>query len=208
VKSPQRAAKGEESVTVGEGVASNEALLARVAERDSGALGELYTHLAPGLLGMALKILPDRASATDIIEKTFVRLWHEARRFPHDGSSAAAWLTLTARRFAVEARRARQKLPALPGTHADPVVEFTWLPRPEEVARIEERRELLKKVLNQLPNAQRGVLELVVLEGYTEEEIAAKLGEPLGRVQSGLRAGMRFLRHRLRAVLGTWSANI
>jgi RNA polymerase sigma-70 factor (ECF subfamily) len=189
-------------------VASNEALLARVAERESGALGELYTRLAPGLLAMTLKILPDRPSAIDIIEKTFVRFWHEAGRFPHEGASAAAWLTLTARRLAVEARRARQKLPPLPAAHADPVVEFTWLPRPEEVARLEQRRDLLKKVLNQLPKAQRAVLEMVVVEGYTEEEIAAKLGEPLGRVQSGLRAGMRFLRHRLRAVLGTWSANI
>jgi RNA polymerase sigma-70 factor (ECF subfamily) len=195
-------------VTVGEGAASNEALLARVAEHDSGALGELYTRLAPGLLGMTLRILPDRSAATGVIEKTFVRLWQEAGRFPREGTSAAAWLTFTARRFAVEARRARQKLPALPGAHAGPVVEYTWLPGPEEVARIEERRGLLGKVLNQLPKAQRGVLELAVLEGYTEEEIATKLGEPLGRVQSGLRAGMRFLCHRLRAVLGTWSANI
>ncbi len=195
-------------MTVGEAVASNEALLARVAERDSAALAELYTRLAPGLLAMTLRILPDRASATDVIEKAFVRLWHEARHFPHQGASAAAWLTLTARRLAVQARRARQKLPSLPATQADPVIEFTWLPRPEKVSRLEERRDLLKKVLNQLPEAQRAVLEMVVVESYTEEEIAAKLGEPLGRVQSGLRAGMRFLRHRLRAVLGTWSANI
>jgi RNA polymerase sigma-70 factor (ECF subfamily) len=193
---------------VGEGAASNEALLARVAGRDSGALGELYTRLAPGLLGMALRILSDRAAATEVLEKTFVRLWHEAHRFPRDGASAAAWLALTARRLAVDARRARQGLPALPGAHVNAVGEYAWVPQPAEVARIEERRELLKKVLSQLPKAQRAVLELAVFEGFTEEEIAAKLGEPLARVQSSLRAGMRFLRHRLRAVLGTWSANI
>ena len=161
------------SVIVGEGVASNEALLARVAERDSGALGELYTRLAPGLLGMVLRILPDRAAATEILEKTFVRLWHEADRFPPVGASAAAWLALTARRLAVDERRARQGLPAPSGAHVNAVGEYAWVPRPEEVARIEERRELLKKVLNQLPKAQRAILELVVLEGYTEEERAA-----------------------------------
>lgn len=195
-------------MAVGDGVASSEALLARVAEHDSSALGKLYTRFAPGLLGMALNILPDRASAAEVVEETFVRLWNVARRFPRDGASVAAWLALTARRLAVDMRRARQRLPALPRTNANEISEYAWLPGPEEVARIEERRELLRKVLNQLPKAQRMVLELVVLEGCTEEEIAAKLGEPLGRVQSGLRAGMRFLRHRLRAVLGTWSANI
>jgi len=85
---------------------------------------------------------------------------------------------------------------------------LSWLPRPEVVARLEERRELLKKVPNQLPKPQREALELAVLGGFTEEEIAVKLGEPLGRVRSGVRAGMRFLRHRLRAISGTWAANI
>jgi len=195
-------------VAVGDSAASTEALLARMREHDSSALGELYTRLAPGLLGMALNILPDRASAAEVIEKTFVRLWNVARRFPRDGASVTAWLVLTARRLAVDARRARQKLPPLAEVNLNATSDYAWLPRPEEVARIEGRRELLRKVLNQLPKAQRGVLELVVLEGCTEEEVAAKLGEPLGRVKSGLRAGMRFLRHRLRAVLGTWSANI
>jgi RNA polymerase sigma-70 factor (ECF subfamily) len=191
-----------------DGAVSNEMLLARIATRDSGALGELYARLAPGLLGLTLRVLPYRAVAADVIEKTFLHAWHEAGNFPRGGASVAAWLTMTARRLAVEARRDRQGLPALPSSQARPVVDYLWLPRPEDVTRIEERRELLRKVLNQLPKAQRAMLELAVLEGYTEEEVAAQLGEPLGRVQSGLRAGMRFLRHRLRAVLGTWSANI
>jgi RNA polymerase sigma-70 factor (ECF subfamily) len=195
-------------VVVGGGAASEEALLARLAERDSGALGELYTRLAPGLLGTVLRILPDRAAAAEAIEKAFLGLWHQAGCVPRGGASLAAWLVLRARRLAIETRRARQKLPALPSASVNPAVECTWLPAPEDVARLEARQALLRKVLNQLPKGQRAVLELVVLEGYTEQEVAAKLGEPLGRVQSGLRAGMRFLRHRLRAVLGTWSANI
>jgi RNA polymerase sigma-70 factor (ECF subfamily) len=189
-------------------VVSHEALMIRVAEHDPGALGKLYMRLAPGLMGIALKILSDRAAAADIIEEAFLILWNAARRFPRDGASVAGWLALTTRRLAVDARRARQKLPALAGANSSPVGEYAWLPRPEEIARMEERCELLRKVLNQLPKAQRVALELAVLEGYTEEEIAARLGEPLGRVKSGLRAGMRFLRHRLCAVLGTWSANI
>ena len=116
---------------------------------------------------------------------------------------------ITARTAAVELRRKQQKLPALPRIHTGLLdSSFAWLPSPQAIVRLEGRRELLKKVLNQLPKPQREALELAVFEGYTEEEIAAKLGEPLGKVKSGLRAGMRFLRHRLRAVTGTWAANI
>lgn len=186
-----------------------EALLARVAEREEAALGELYDRYAPGLLGMVLRILPHRSAAEEVIEDVFVRVWNEARHHPHEGHSVAAWLVITARNVAIERRRAARKLPALarrpPGALQK---SLFWLPRSEEIALLEERRELLKKVVNQLPKPQRHALELAVFEGYTEVEIAEKLGEPLGRVQAALRAGMRFLRHRLRAVLGTWSANI
>ncbi|MBZ5514344.1 MAG: sigma-70 family RNA polymerase sigma factor [Acidobacteriia bacterium] len=187
---------------------SHEALATRAAERDLGAFAELYGRLAPGLLGMALRILPDHAAAAGIVEQAFVLFWNETRRFPRDGASVAAWLSLTARQIAVNTRRSRLRLPAVSGSKTSPLGDYAWLPHPEEIARIEERRELLRKVLHQLPKDQRDALELVVFEGLTEEELAARLGEPLGRVRSGLRASMRFLRHRLRAVLGTWSANI
>jgi len=186
-----------------------EALLARVAERDEGALGKLYDLCGPGLLGLALQILPDRRAAEEVVEGAFVRLWNEARHQAHAGHSVAAWLVITTRNAAIERRRAERQLPALARRPPRPPQHlFSRLPRPEEIARLEERRELLKKVVNQLPQPQRYALELAVFEGYTEAEIAEKLGEPLGRVQAALRAGMRFLRHRLRAVMGTWAANI
>jgi RNA polymerase sigma-70 factor (ECF subfamily) len=114
-----------------------------------------------------------------------------------------------ARHAAVQRRRGEQKLPPLARSQPDPLQKsFAWLPRSEEIARLEERRDLLRKVVNQLPKPQRHALELAVFEGHPEAEIAAKLGEPLGRVRAVLRAGMRFLRHRQRAVLGTWAVNI
>ena len=188
---------------------TSEALLARAARHDAEALGELYMRFAPALLGMLHRILPDRAAAEEVLDRVFLHAWKEAPRYPCEGASAAAWLFIAARTAAVELRRTQQKLPALSGNQADRVdSSLAWLPSPEVIARLDERRELLKKVLNQLPKPQREALELAVFEGYTEEEIAAKLGEPLGRAKSGLRAGMRFIRHRIRAVTGIWAANI
>jgi RNA polymerase sigma-70 factor (ECF subfamily) len=184
-------------------------LLARIAEHDGAALAELYQRCAPALLGMVRRILGERGAAHQVVEDVFVRLWHEARHDPHQEASVAAWLVVVARNAAVDRRRAERKLPPLAHSRPDPLEKsFAWLPRPQEITRLEERRELLRKVVNQLPKPQRQALELAVLEGHTEAEIAAKLGEPLGRVRATLRAGMRFLRHRLRAVLGTWAVNI
>jgi RNA polymerase sigma-70 factor (ECF subfamily) len=97
--------------------------------------------------------------------------------------------------------RARKSPPAM-------LWPAAWIPSPEEVAQVEERLDLLQKVINQLPKHQRGVLELSMFGGYSEEEIARELDEPLGQVRTALCAAVTYLRHRRRAVMGTWAANI
>lgn len=189
--------------------ATSEELLARVVAREEDALGELYDRLAPGLLGMLVRILSDRGAAEQVLQDVFLRFWNEARRHGRERGSVVAWLVLMARSAAIERLRAQRKLAALARTGAEATGKsLACLPRAEVIALLDQRRDLLKKVLSQLPKPQREALELAVFEGYTETEIAQKLGEPLARVKTGLRAGMSFLRHRLRAVLGTWAANI
>jgi RNA polymerase sigma-70 factor (ECF subfamily) len=83
-----------------------------------------------------------------------------------------------------------------------------WLPQPKEISLIDDRLVLLHKAINQLPKPQRQALELAVLGGLRESEIAAEMGEPLGKVRSSLRAAVTFIKHRRRAVCGTWAANI
>ena len=83
-----------------------------------------------------------------------------------------------------------------------------WTPRPEEIAHLDERLDLLHRVLSELPKPQHRALELAVFGGLTEEEIAQEFGEPLGKVKTAMRAAITFLRHRRRAVMGTWAANL
>jgi RNA polymerase sigma-70 factor (ECF subfamily) len=87
-------------------------------------------------------------------------------------------------------------------------VPSAWLPQPKEITLIDDRLTLLHKVIDQLPQPQRQALELAVFGGMSESEIAAEVGEPLGKVQRSLRAAVTFVKHRRRAVCGTWAANI
>jgi len=93
-------------------------------------------------------------------------------------------------------------------TPAQGPVPLAWLPLPKEISLIDERLVLLHKAINQLPKPQRQALELAVFGGLRESEIAAAMGEPLGKVRSSLRAAVTFVKHRRRAVCGTWAANI
>ncbi len=192
-------------------VSTAEELLARVRERDASALGELYDTYAPALLGLTVRILEDRHQAEEVLDEVFLRLWDEARLSGHEGSSVAARMMVMARSAAIDRLRAQRAPASAPSARPrfDPLgIPSAWLPTPEEVSALDDRRELLKKIIQQLPEAQRDALDRAAFGGYTEVELAEKLGEPLGRVRTELRAGMRFLRHRLRAVLGTWSTSI
>ncbi len=189
--------------------ANPEELLARVADHDLGAMSELYDRFSPKLFGMLVRMLGDRESAEQVLEETFVRMMSEARRITRAGGSAAVALALVGRARALERRRSisRSGTERRSGGGFDRQV-FSYLPKAEEVALLEERRELLKKVLGQLPEAQREALEKLVVEGRSETEIAAQLNEPPARVRAGLIASLGFLRHRVGAVMRTWTAAI
>jgi RNA polymerase sigma-70 factor, ECF subfamily len=85
---------------------------------------------------------------------------------------------------------------------------LAWLPQPKEINAIDDRLGLLHKAIDQLPKPQRQALELAVFQGMRESEIAVELGEPLGKVRSSLRAAVTYIKHRRRAVCGSWAANI
>jgi RNA polymerase sigma-70 factor (ECF subfamily) len=192
-----------------ESVAGFPATLARIAARDKSALLELYVRLAPGLLAITSQITPDPEGGTSAVEETFVRLWREAPRFPRETASVVPWLVLTARRMALQKRLGRHAAQrGLSPANQWGGGSYAWLPSQDEFTRLEQRRELLRRTVRQLPKQQHEALMLAVWEGLGEEAIAQRLGEPLARVQSSLRAGMRFIRHRMRVVLGTWSAQI
>ena len=107
-------------------------------------------------------------------------------------------------------RKTVERSPVKPDPHAGvfPSALQIWLPRTEDIALAEARLGLLQRAFDQMPKPQRHALELAVFEAYNESEIAAQLGEPLGKVSAGLRAAFTFLRHRQHAVLGTCTADI
>jgi RNA polymerase sigma-70 factor (ECF subfamily) len=120
----------------------------------------------------------------------------------------AVWFVAVARGLALERLRRAAGPSASAGGAYLPAETLIWLPTPEEVLDVEERLGLLQKIVNQLPQSQRRALELAFFEGPSAEGIAPALGVPMARAMAELRAALSFLRHRLRAVLGRWTADI
>jgi RNA polymerase sigma factor (sigma-70 family) len=169
---------------------SDEELLEAVATGDERALGALYDRFGRVAYGVALRILRDRALAEDAVQEAFLAVWRSADGYRRERAKPATWILTLVHRRAVdlvrrEDRRRAEPLDEEPDGVADSV--------PEE-ADVRERRTAVQTALRRLPPDQRQALELAYYGGYTQSELADRLGVPLGTVKSRMFAGLTRLR--------------
>jgi RNA polymerase sigma-70 factor (ECF subfamily) len=186
----------------GEGVLRDARLMAQVVAGNTGALEVLYDRYAPAVMGLALKMLGDRAAAEEIVQETFWRVWSNAASFETQRGPFAGWLFGIARNLTIDLCRRRKVRP-------QPVLTEEELERveraPDPGADVAEsawamiRHASVRAALMALPPEQRRVIELAYFRGMTRQEIAKLTGEPLGTVHTRARLALRKLREALLA---------
>jgi RNA polymerase sigma-70 factor, ECF subfamily len=172
---------------------SDEALVALVARADEEALAELYDRFGRVAYGLALRIVRDPALAEDAVQEGFLAVWRSAARFVAERAKASTWiLTLTHRRAVdlvrKEQPRRAEPLDVAPHESGDDTQEEAWL---------RLRRARVQEALKQLPDKQREAIELAYYGGFTQSELADRLGEPLGTIKSRMFSGLSNLRDML-----------
>jgi RNA polymerase sigma-70 factor (ECF subfamily) len=173
---------------------SDEALVALAARSEQTALAELYDRYGRTAYGLALRVLRDQALAEDAVQEAFLTVWRTASRFMPERGKASTWILTLVHRRAVDAVRREQRRRADSLELADePAVEGA-----EEDAFLRLQRERVQSVLRQLPDAQREALELAYYGGFSQSELAERLGQPLGTIKSRMFGGLS----RMRELLG------
>ncbi|MEJ7793205.1 MAG: sigma-70 family RNA polymerase sigma factor [Gaiellaceae bacterium] len=172
---------------------SDEALVALVARSDETALAELYDRIGGIAYGLAFRVLRDESLAEDAVQEAFLGLWRTAGSFVPERAKASTWLLTLVHRRAVdlvrrEQRRRSDPLEDAPEPTTDSAEDDAWL-------RLE--RERVQGALAQLPDQQREAIELAYYGGYTQSELADRLGQPLGTIKSRMFSGLARLRELL-----------
>jgi RNA polymerase sigma-70 factor (ECF subfamily) len=169
---------------------SDEAVVALAARGEDSALGELYDRFGRVAYGLALRVVRDPTLAEDAVQDAFVDVWRGASRFMPERAKASTWILTFVHRRAVdvvrrEQRRRSEPAEAHPALATEAADEEVWL---------RLQRERVQRALRQLPDQQREALELAYYGGFTQSELADRLGQPLGTIKSRMFSGLATLR--------------
>ncbi len=168
-------------------------LLGRVAAGDEGAFARVYDMLSPRVFGLILRVLVDRAQSEEVLQEVFLEIWQSASRFSPNRGQGRSWVLTIAHRRAVDRVRSSQA-----STDRDVRAGFRDLDVahdavPEQVE-LRIAGERVAAALSALPDAQREALTLAYYGGYSQSEIAAMVGSPLGTIKTRMRDGLSRLR--------------
>ncbi len=187
------------AVTIDDATVSDEALLARLRDRDDddAALATLYDRHGRAAYALALRVVGDGGTAEDVVQDAFVTIWRRAETYHPERGTPRAWLLTVVRNRAIDVLRS----PARAGPPTTPVDSLVLAApdSPEEDAVRAAEGGVVREALAELPPEQRAVVDLAYFAGLTYPEVAERMGVPLGTVKSRMRLALE----RLRALLRT-----
>jgi len=183
-------------------------LVRRIRAGDRGAVDGLYERFRRPAFALARRILADDVLAEDVLQDVFVTVWRDPGAFDRSRGSVASWVLTMVHHKAVDAVRReeshRRRQARAEEDLARSVPTATRDVQDEVLSRGVSQR--VRTALGGLPAVQREALTLAYYGGYTQREVAALTGAPLGTVKTRMLAGMRRLREELGERAGGRSA--
>ncbi len=176
---------------------SDEDLMARLARNEHSALETLLDRYARIITGVIFNVVRDEAETEEVLMEVFLHSWKIASQYSPAKGKALGWLVTMARRRGIDRLRKRQRYSAATG-RLQVAVEHdpeAWIApqNAEKDTECSDLRSFIRAKLNDLPVAQREVIEFTFYQGMSQREIAAQTGIPLGTVKTRIELGLKKL---------------
>lgn len=173
------------------------AILRRIVERDPQGVELLYERYSGIAFALAYRLLGERGSAEDVVQEAFLNVWRQGATYDTRRGTVRTWLlTIVHHRAVDRMRSARSKAGAdtvIDDAMPLPAKEDTWT---EVMQGLEHER--VRQAMAALPPEQRQVVDLAYYGGFSQTEIAQRVGIPLGTVKGRTRLALDKLRDLLR----------
>ncbi|MFB9843757.1 RNA polymerase sigma factor [Mucilaginibacter ginsenosidivorans] len=170
---------------------SEDELIRALRNREKIAVEALYDMYSSSLYGVISRIVVDTATAEDVLQDTFVKIWNSFTTYSSDKGRLFTWMVNIARNLAIDKIRSKDFKNQNKNQELENNVTFI-----DEQRNTVYKPELMgiKDLVDKLKPEQKSILDLVYFKGYTHVEAADELGVPLGTIKTRLRMAIVQLR--------------
>lgn len=170
---------------------SEEELVLALKNREKIAVEALYDMYSASLFGVISRIIIDEATSEDVLQETFVKIWHSFPSYSADKGRLFTWMVNIARNLSIDKLRSKDFKNHSKNQELENNVTFI-----DEQRNTVYKPELmgLKDLVQKLKPEQKSILDLIYFKGYTHVEAADELGIPLGTIKTRLRMAIIELR--------------
>lgn len=181
---------------------TDEQLIARVLDGQQAAFADLVRRHHAKVHALCASMLHDRAAADDAAQEVFLKAYDHLADFRGD-ARFSTWLYRVATNKCLDARRAesRRRSESLEALTEGEDEKLRWLlADPRDRLHFIEEADLVKKVLDRLPEDHRLILTLREMQGLDYKEIAETMECTVDAVKARLQRARRDFRDTLRHI--------
>jgi RNA polymerase sigma-70 factor (ECF subfamily) len=174
-------------------------LLHNLKNGDLKAFDQLYAHFHMKVFQLAMRFLPYKEDAEEIVQNVFIAIWNNREDIDERRNVDAYILTIARHNIYNALRKAvyRQGYFDYLHHHTDDHSYVT-----EEVVMYNELDHLMHKFLNDLPPKRREIFRLFREEGLSYKEISQRLSITASTVNSQLTKAIDYIRKNIRLAYG------
>jgi RNA polymerase sigma-70 factor (ECF subfamily) len=162
-------------------------------------VADVYDRYRRPAFALARRILADDTLAEDVLQEVFLSLWRDPGAYDPTRGGFSSWLLAMVHHKSVDAvRREESHRRRQVRAEEEMARDIPLAARDvEDDAWAHAVADRVRLGLRTLPALQREALTLAYYGGYTQREVAALTGAPLGTVKTRMLAGMRRLKEEL-----------
>ena len=173
-------------------ILADEDLMSLMDGGDAGAFAALYDRHSRAGYSLAYRMMGEKQAAEDLTQDAFLKVWRSAGGYRSERGSVRTWI------LSIVHNRGIDQIRSLASRRRtqDRVEQAAPRSQPSEAFAEAWRGYLSERVgeaLATLPPEQREVITLARLHGRTHQEIARRLGLPMGTVKGRIRLGLKKL---------------
>jgi RNA polymerase sigma factor (sigma-70 family) len=169
-------------------------LLARTALSDQQAFAELYRQTSSHLYAVALRILRESGAAEEVLQESYVNIWHHAGSYVAAKSQPLTWMTSIVRNRCLDQMRRHEIDTVAIDDEEQGMMLADDRPGPIDMLLSGADAFAVRTCVERLESGQKQAIALAFYQGFSHSELASHLRQPLGTVKSWVRRGLERLK--------------